>query len=212
MHSLDQFNILTSSTKIMGKAAYSAPQSEISAAILAVKMEPKISQEHYNVSLSNPVFIGDSEIVLKMIARNNPSDFPLFYGTRIMEISKLTNDDNWFWCPGVLSPADLLTRSGSTLEKIKSRFWLQGRFLSAPTSSWPANHVRPSFSNKLQLQTSIKSPVSPATHSLPPSQSTGRELAATPQFSTPCVSSAKQPDHISTTLPPYSPSFRGTMS
>ena len=137
MHSLDQFNIHTSSSKIMGKYAYFAPQSEISAAVLAVKMKQKISQELYNVSLSNPVFIGDSEIVLKMIARNDPADLPLFYETRIMEILELTNTDNWFWCPGIFNPADLLTRSGLTLMKIKSRFWLQGIFLSPPTSSWP---------------------------------------------------------------------------
>ena len=53
MHSQNQFNILTSSAKIMGKSTYSTPQSEISAAVLAVKMEQKISQELYNVSLSN---------------------------------------------------------------------------------------------------------------------------------------------------------------
>ena len=41
-------------------------------------MEQKISQELYNVSLSNPIFIVDSEIVLKMIARNDHADLPLF--------------------------------------------------------------------------------------------------------------------------------------
>ena len=124
MDSQDQFNILPSSAKIMGKSAYSTPQSEISSAILAVKMEQKINQELYKISLPNPVFIGDSEIVLRMINRNNPANLPIFYGTRIMQISELTSTDNWFWCPGILNPADLLTRSRSTLEKIRSRFWL----------------------------------------------------------------------------------------
>ena len=77
MHSQDQFNILTSSSKIMGKSVYSAPQSEIFGAVQAVKMEQKISQELYNISLSNPVFIGDSEIVLRMITRNDPWDLPI---------------------------------------------------------------------------------------------------------------------------------------
>ena len=113
----------------MGISAYSAPQSEISGAVLAVKMEQKISQELYNISLYNPVFIRNSEIVLRMIARNDPVDLPLFYGTRIMQISALTSTNNWFWCPGILNHADVLTRSGSTLEKIRSRFWLQGSFL-----------------------------------------------------------------------------------
>ena len=51
---------------------------------------------------------------------------PIFYGTRVIEIAALTNSDNWFWCLGQLNPADLLTRSGSTLEQINSDFWLHG--------------------------------------------------------------------------------------
>ena len=156
MHSLYQFNILTSSANCMGKSTYSTPQSEISGAILAVKMEQKVSQELYNISLSNPVFIGDSEIVLRMIARNDPTNLPIFYGTRIMQISALTNADNWFWCPGILNPADLLTRSGSTLEKIRSRFWLQGSFLSTRKSSWPTKSCASLLLNKTPNATIIK--------------------------------------------------------
>ena len=67
----------------MGKAAVSAPESEMAAAILAVNMQIKISQEAYTISLSDPpLFLGDSETVLRMIARNDPADLPIFYGTR----------------------------------------------------------------------------------------------------------------------------------
>ena len=55
-----------------------------------------------------------------MIAKNDPVDLPIFHGTRIMEITVLTCDDNWSWCPGTPNPADLLTRTGSTLEDIRS--------------------------------------------------------------------------------------------
>ena len=89
------------------------------------------------------MFIGDSEIVLKMIARNDPAGLPMFYGTRVMEISTLSVADNWNWCLGSLNPADLLTRPGATLEKINSKFWLQGSFLPQPPSSWP---IKPSSS------------------------------------------------------------------
>ena len=41
----DQFNLLYSSAKILGRTAYSAPQSEIAGATLAARMEQKISQE-----------------------------------------------------------------------------------------------------------------------------------------------------------------------
>ena len=80
----------------MGKSAFSAPQSEMSSVVLTVKIQQKISQEMYSIKLSSPVFIGDSEIVLRMIAKNDPADLPIFYGTRVMEIAALTNSDNWF--------------------------------------------------------------------------------------------------------------------
>ena len=123
-HSNDQFNLLYSSTKVLGKTAYSAPQSEIAGATFAGRMEQKIRQELFNVTLSAPIFVGDSEIVLKMIAKNDPAGPPVFYGTRLMEILSTSSPDNWFWCPGTLNPADLLTRSGTECKQINSKFWL----------------------------------------------------------------------------------------
>ena len=73
----------------MGKS--SAPQSEISGEVLAVRMELKVKQELYNIILKPSVFIGDSEIVLRMIAKNDPADLPIFYRTRIIKIAALSN-------------------------------------------------------------------------------------------------------------------------
>jgi len=133
----NQFNLLTSSSKIMGKSVFSAPQSEIAGAVLAIRMEQKIKQELFNVHLLPSVIIGDSEIILKMIAKNDPASPPVFYGTRLMEISSVSTPDNWFWCPGNLNPADLLTRSGTKCDQINSKFWLQGSFLPLKKSTWP---------------------------------------------------------------------------
>ena len=104
-----KFNLLSSSVKILGKSAFSAPQSEIAGAVLATRMQQKISQELYNISLSDPVFIRESQIILKMIAKNDSAYPPIFYGTRLMEIASVSSPENWFWCPGPLNPADLLT-------------------------------------------------------------------------------------------------------
>ena len=142
-HSDGRFNLLSSSAKILGKSAFSAPQSEIAGAILASRMQQKISQELFNVSLSDPVFIGDSEIILKMIAKNDPAHPPIFYGTRLMEIAATSSPQNWFWCPGALNPADLLTRTGSTCDVIKSDFWLHGSFLLNPDPPGLSRIVRP---------------------------------------------------------------------
>ena len=69
-HSGDQFNLISSSSKILGKSAFSTPQSEMAGALLASRMEQKINQELFNISLSPPTFIRDSEIVLRMNAKN----------------------------------------------------------------------------------------------------------------------------------------------
>ena len=106
-------------------------------ALLASRMEQKINQELFNVSLSPPTFIGDSEIILKMIAKNDPAGNPVFYGVRLMEILAVSSPNNWFWCPGNLNPADLLTRSGTSCAKVNSEFWLNGSFLPQDKSSWP---------------------------------------------------------------------------
>ena len=92
-------------------------------------MKFKVKQELYNIDLKPSIFFGDSEIVLRMITKNDPADLPIFYGTRVMEIAALSNADKWFWCPGSVNPADLLTRTGLTLESIGSRFWLHSSFL-----------------------------------------------------------------------------------
>ena len=53
------------------------------------------------MSPSSPIFIGDSEIILKIIAKNDPASPHVFYGTRLMEISSVSTPDNWFWCPEI---------------------------------------------------------------------------------------------------------------
>ena len=69
IHSHRQFNLISSSCKVLGKSTFSAPKSEITSPVLATRMQQKISQELYNISLSSPVFIGDSQIILRMIAQ-----------------------------------------------------------------------------------------------------------------------------------------------
>ena len=112
-------------------------------------MQQKISQELYNISLSSSVLIGDSEIILKMITKDNP----VFYGTRIMDFAGVTTSYNWFGCPGSINSEDLLTRAVSTCDQIKSDFWLQGSFLPQPGASWPVKKCTSLLSNTHPLQT-----------------------------------------------------------
>ena len=130
-------HLLTSGCKIMGKSSFSAPQSEMCAATLAVKMSIKVTEELSHVNIENVKFIGDSEIVLKMIGKQEPSALLTFYGTRTMFILDYTSPDQWYWCPGSSNPADLLTRSACTAQTLNSAFWLHGGFLLQPQNTWP---------------------------------------------------------------------------
>ena len=146
--SSDQVNLITSTSKIMGKSSYSAPQSEICAAVLALRMANKIQEELSNISISSTSFFGDSEIVLRMIQKNDPASLQTFYGTRIMYISDASSPAQWFWCPGPKNPADLLTRANCTAESIGSSFWMKGSFLSSPSSTWETINCLDLTSNK----------------------------------------------------------------
>ena len=134
---MSYLTVNSTSFPVLGKSAFCMPQAKIAGAVLAIRTKQKISQELSNVSLSTPIFIRDLEIILKMIAKNNPASPPVFYGTRLMEISAASSADCWFWCLGPLNPADLLTRTCSTCDQIKSDFWLHGSILPQPRSSWP---------------------------------------------------------------------------
>ena len=57
IRSHDKFNLIYSSCKVLGRSDFSAPQSEITGAVLATRMQQKIRQELFNVSLSPPLFM-----------------------------------------------------------------------------------------------------------------------------------------------------------
>ena len=64
-------NILTSVGKVIGKGKYTAPKSEMSGAVLATRLFRKIQEELTNVKVSRFRFVGDSTIVLQMIAKTS---------------------------------------------------------------------------------------------------------------------------------------------
>ena len=151
----------------MGKSAFSAPQSEMSSVVLTVKIQQKISQEMYSIKLSSPVFIGDSEIVLRIIAKNNPADLPIFYGTRVMEIAALTTQING---SGILALSTLPTYS-TDLVQLWNRSILtscsMGVFFSKPKHSWPIKKCASFLSSSppiIMVKRFITEPVNPFTN------------------------------------------------
>ena len=67
----------------------------------------------------------DSMIALSWI-QSDPNRWKAFVANRVSEIQNLTHPDNWFHCPGIENPADLLTRGMCAEELARSTLWLHG--------------------------------------------------------------------------------------
>ena len=73
---------------------------------------------------------------------------------------KQTCADNWFWYPGTLNP------TGSTMEKINSKFWLHGKFLSQREDEWPVKPCASLLTNSAPTATINRAaaiPINPQT-------------------------------------------------
>ena len=127
---------MTSVGKVIGKGKYTAPKSEMSGAVLATRLFRKIQEELTNVKVSRFRFVGDSTIVLQMIAKNKPATLDSFFGTRLLKITDASNPNQWFWIAGKENPADLLTRQGCNAAAVGSPLWMNGGVLNGPEDMW----------------------------------------------------------------------------
>ena len=82
-----------------------------------------------------------------------------------MKILASSSPNSWFWCPGDLNPADLLTRSRTSCAQINSKFWLNGSFLPQEKSSWPTilcSSITTSETSILSVNLTRSIPVNPS--------------------------------------------------
>ena len=57
---------------------------------------------------------------------------------RVKEIHKLVDKDNWRFCPGIMNPADIPSRSCTSYELKSSELWWNGpNFLKDTCENWP---------------------------------------------------------------------------
>ena len=112
------------------------PRLELTAAVVAVKMDRMIRQE-LQVPLQESVFWTDSTTVLRYLS-NESTRFKTFVANRVTTIREHSQPTQWRYVNSALNPADQASR-GLTAEKfIQSKTWTQGPdFLLEPESEWP---------------------------------------------------------------------------
>ncbi|XP_058473594.1 uncharacterized protein LOC131446412 [Solea solea] len=79
----------------------------------------------------------DSQTVLGAIQRDSYG-FQTFFANRVREIQKAGPVTDWWWIPGEVNVADLVTRGCSPKRLDENSAWQKGpKFLSSPVKDWP---------------------------------------------------------------------------
>lgn len=129
-------NILMSKGHVAPLKSMSIPRLELSAAVLAAKVDVMIRRE-LGIPLQQSVFWTDSTIVLQYIC-NTEKRFKTFVANRIAVIHNASHPAQWRHVPSELNVADVVSRGLAAHELINSKVWSKGpEFLSLPEESWP---------------------------------------------------------------------------
>lgn len=112
------------------------PRLELTAAVLAVKMDRMLKKE-LTLSLSSSCFWTDSQTVLKYI-NNNSKRFHTFVANRVAAIREATDPSQWRHVNSKSNPADEASRGLPADSFMARQRWISGPiFLTAPEQEWP---------------------------------------------------------------------------
>lgn len=133
---------------LMGKARVAPlkhmtmPRLELTAAVLAVRMDKLIKTE-LQLILESSVFWSDSTSVLKYI-KNENKRFKTFVANRVSTIRELTKVQQWRHIGTKLNPADCASRGLRASALLHSTTWLDGPdFLKLQECEWPNSDFVP---------------------------------------------------------------------
>ena len=111
--------------------AISIPQLELTAAVVAIRLNEKMQRE-LNLESCTSIFWCDFTVVLNC-KKNRTKRFPVFVANRLTIIKQGSDPNNWHYLPSKLNPADLFSQgiSASSIEQLNT--WLQWpEFLQEP--------------------------------------------------------------------------------
>ena len=116
--------------------AMTIPRLELVGAVVATRLAKNLTRV---LNVESVTFWVDSTNVLYWI-RNQSRNFKAFVASRVGEIQRSTNPDQWRHIPGESNPADLPTRglSLSASQLSQCQTWTEGpEFLKEDESTWP---------------------------------------------------------------------------
>ena len=129
-------SMLMAPSKLAPLKQMTIPRLELTAAVLAVKLDQFLRQE-LEIKIDESVFWTDSMSVLKYI-RNKDKRFHVFVANRLAVIHSHTEVSQWHHVSTRHNPADLASRGIAADRLLSSRLWFCGpEFLWQTNDEWP---------------------------------------------------------------------------
>ena len=125
-------------TRVTPQKAITIPRLELSAAVLAVKIDDMVKKE-LNIHLKESLLWTDSTAVLQYINHDDRC-FHTFVANRVSTIRDLSEPTKWKHISTKENPADYVSRGLKVPDFLKTRTWLEGpEFLWKEKEKW-SNH------------------------------------------------------------------------
>ncbi|KAK7944841.1 hypothetical protein WMY93_000569 [Mugilogobius chulae] len=116
-------------------------KAEMCGAVFAARLK-NYFQRHCRIDVEKWFHLVDSQTVLGAIQRESYG-YQTFFANRIGEIQSSTNVDDWWWIPGPVNIADIITRGASPELLTEDSEWQSGpKFLLLPEDEWPKKSAR----------------------------------------------------------------------
>ena len=113
-----------------------AVKAEICGAVFAARLR-KYVEKHGGLEIERWLHLVDSQTVLGAIQRESYG-YQTFFANRVGEIQKAGPVEDWWWIPGELNIADIITRGGTHEDLKEDSTWQDGpEFLKWPVEEWP---------------------------------------------------------------------------
>ncbi len=117
-----------------------AVKAEVCGAVFATRLKGYVLK-HGRLDVEKWFHFIDSQTVLGAIQKESYG-FQTFFANRVGEIQKAGPVTDWWWIPGEINIADLVTRGCSPELLGENSVWQKGpEFLSSPVEDWPIKSV-----------------------------------------------------------------------
>lgn len=118
-----------------------AVKAEICCAVFAARLRRYI-EKHSRLEIERWFHLVDSQTVLGAIQRDSYG-YQSFFANRVGEIQKAGRVDDWWWIPGELNVADIITRGAAPEDLKENSVWQEGpEFLRWPLEDWPIKSAK----------------------------------------------------------------------